>query len=179
MRKKNSVRILWILAFSLFLGGTIFCAAPVRASVKRVTAAKKYKKAPSLKTGTNRVTVKAEDSYVRYTVPKKGTYKITFSNLKGLDEATRDKIRAGFTSYYYYKSDKKLHYKKGRYNNKKDSGFVFATDWLVENDENYQKGWTSSCTVTYSLKKGRKLYFMFYGTPKNRFSVEVKIRRRS
>lgn len=174
-----------VLALTLFIPGGYTAEAaenPTTAEttaspVNRITSAAKYKKAPKLQLGDNVVTVRRDDSYVAFTVPKKGTYVFTFSGLKGATSKTAKKAIAGYTSYTYWKADKKLHYKVGKLGKlPKDSGFVFATEYLVKNKAKYKK-WYSTCPVKYSLKKGTKVYLMFYGKP-TKFSVKVNVRKK-
>ena len=162
-----------VLAMALFL--LIPVGPGIQAKANKVSASVNWKKAPALQSGKNLLKVKKEDSYTFFKAPKKGTYKVTFYGLQGLDEKTKNKTVAGFTSYTYDKKAKKLYYIKGSHKGTKDTGFVFSTSWLIKNRKKYQsEGWVDTCTVKYSLKKGQRLYFMMYGDP-NRFRVGVKI----
>jgi len=76
-------KLMTTVIFSVFVAAFAFSVSPVsaQAATKKVSATTNYKKAPKLKVGTNKVTAKKNNSYVKFTAPKTGTYTFTISNI--------------------------------------------------------------------------------------------------
>ena len=96
--KKGIKKLLMALALVLCVAAFVPATASVQAEAKtkKVTANKNYKKAPALKKGITykikAITYKTkqyytEGTYVKFTAPATGTYKITINNITSVPKA--------------------------------------------------------------------------------------------
>lgn len=87
---KGIKKLLMALALVLCVAAFVPATASVQAEAKTktVTANKKQKKAPALKLGTTYKVNSKNNTLVKFTAPKTGTYKVTISNI-----ATSPKVK--------------------------------------------------------------------------------------
>lgn len=173
-----------LLAWIMFavMTATLFApgACPVQAA-GNVKANVSYKKAPSIKKGERTVTIKKQkkESYVVFKASKKGKYVFTFSALQGNTQKTRDTANLLVTSCSEKKNSKGkkvLFYKLGKSSGKKLNHFYLTTQKQYASGK-LAKRFTASRTVTYSMKKGEKLYLEFYGVPGN-ISLKINVKKK-
>ena len=81
--KKGIKKLLMALALVLCVAAFVPATAGVQAEAKtkKVTANKNYKKAPALKLGITYKVNSKNNTLVKFTAPKNGTYKVTISNI--------------------------------------------------------------------------------------------------
>ena len=89
---KGIKKLLMALALVLCVAAFVPATASVQAEAKTktVTANKKQKKAPALKLGKTYKVNSKNNTLVKFTAPKTGTYKVTISNI-----ATSPKVKSG------------------------------------------------------------------------------------
>lgn len=176
-----------VLAAALVVAlGMVCTVAPTTgqaASTKKVTAAKTYQKAPSLKTGNNTVSSanSSPQRIVKYTAKSKGTYVFTFSKFKSVPTKSKD-INLGFVSVNKLVksgSSKGLNVLKVQTNKGKTSYLNVATSYsynhFYKNKGSGVDNYLYSRKATVSMKKGQTLYFKtFFTGGKHSYSVNIK-----
>ncbi|SNU05036.1 hypothetical protein SAMN06297422_102149 [Lachnospiraceae bacterium] len=154
----------------------------VEAKTKKVTTSvleKKFNKAPAVKKGTTKVTMKKQHSYVKFTAPATKTYKITFSNVYDPADSSK-KINGYFTvrklNYGKYVWAEKVKTYGGKTTSIQVANSAFLANWTAYGDKvNHYK---TSRTATIKLKKGETIwmegYFAGISTKKSAYTLKIK-----
>ncbi len=185
MKKTNFIkRALVALTFAVAVAVMIPAAGSVeaQAATKKVTATKKQAKAPKVKVGSNKVTVKLKpytQSYVKFTAPKAGKYVFTFSNLKGKEDFTLGYlgIQKKMGKYYNYQQ---LSTNLGKTLLPSiASKYAMTTSTVKRHNKENKKAdrYSASPKVTMSLKKGETIWIMMTGSSKP-LSYSLNIKRK-
>lgn len=159
------------MIFSLLTALLVLTAMPVSvqaASAKKVNAVTNYKKAPALKVGMNKVTAKKNDSYVKFTAKKTGTYTFTISNIATIKPNDPDMNLGNLyikKMQYNYLSSQKV-----KTNGGSNSCLFTATKYSYEHYHKTKKPKTSSYLATrygkIKLNAGETVYLQYYYTGK-------------
>lgn len=179
---------------ALLVIASVFCVAPmfnntVEAATKKVSTKydyeklknqKNYKKIPEVKKGKTIVTMKKQDSYVKFTAKKTAKYNIKISNVKKPNAS----LVNGYISFYKLKTTSSGYKYFDRQKVKTYGGKTYSLELA---NKNFLKGWKNSGkkiyyyksdrTATIKLKKGESIYFggYFAGGKSNKTTYTVKI----
>ena len=154
--------------FSVLAAALIFSVSPIsaQAAAKKVSATTNYKKAPKLKTGTNKVTARKNNSYVKFTAPKNGTYTFTISNIATINGKYPDTNLGNL--YIEKQNGSYLSTQTVKTNGGKSSVLWTATKESYERFHKTKKPTSSTYLATrygkLKLKKGETVYLEYYYT---------------
>lgn len=181
MKKNNFIkRALVALTFAVAVAVMVPAAGSVEAqAAKKVTANKKYKKAPTVKTGTTTVTSKKSSQnvgkYVKFKAPKTGTYKFTVSSFSPADE-----INCGYFCFYNdpakYDRLRDLKTEGGRASSFHIASKKFMNGFKHGNTKKADR-YATSRSATMKLTKGQVVYMYLYYTTANKYTYKLKIKR--
>lgn len=178
--------ILLALAFAFAVTAFIPAVNTVEAQAKtiKISTGSKWQKAPVIKkTGTYAVTQKKTDSgsysYVAFTAPKAGTYKITISNLKSL---TSKNDFLG--NWYICKPSSFVSNHLSPIKVKTEGGSSTCLWTASQNyDGTYLKTgkkvnqYMKTRSATIKLNKGEKVYSKYWGTDGKKYSYTITIKK--
>ncbi len=168
------------------------------ASTKKVTANYNYKKAPALKTGTNKVTAKKKGynyPFVKFKAPKAGTYTFAISGITSTGNTKKEigygNISLGVPSgYKNYMTDLKVQTNKAKNASKIGTKKVYASSlgictsycWNKYEKADYKKGKSNYVYTRYlkiKLKKGQTVYLnSYFAGTKTKYTYTVNIKRK-
>ncbi len=179
MKKLACLALAFVMAMSIIV--VVSPSDTSAARVNKVTANKNYKKAPALKTGNNKVTVRSNWDYVKFKAPKKGTYVFTFTDIQSTDTRKED----GYGSICFGKpyGNYIIDYINVKTNGGNEIVYLNMCTirrWRTTCKKQYKdptSDYTYKRTATITLKKGETVYLSssFYGKkPKFNYMVNIK-----
>ncbi len=191
-RKKSTLLVCLGLVMALVLTTLVPITSIEVQAVRKVTSSYKYKKAPAAKTGTTIVTAKPYKgsnnnkkamtavSWVKFTVPKTGTYQFTFSDYVVKDK--KDDIMFGVINMYtgisrWADSGYPQDYLKVKTNGGKSySLYMCSPSAYVKPAKVGKYDSLSSRTATVKLKKGQIVFISFNNS--NTITCKMKIKKK-
>lgn len=174
----------FICALLVMLTAVTMMTEPFQAEVqaaRTVTAAKTWKKAPTIKKkGTYNVNDKKNDGYIRFVAPKTGTYTISVYNNRDWGKSSAATQHLGSFYVYKYNPDyKSLSMQTLKTNYGKNWTFkISSLNWY---NRYYKSGKKNSSTYLYNryakikLKKGETIYIQSFWTgKKHQYNLKIK-----
>lgn len=189
-RKKSTMLVCLGLVMALVLTTLVPTTSMEVQAAKNVTTNYNYKKAPAVKVGTTTVTAKPYKSanykkknvtavgFVKFTVPKAGTYQFTVSKVAIKGDSTS--YANGAVTFYTGVGSSSSVYPKS-YLKVKTQGGKTSTLWVCSSTSSYYTPskvtaatFLTSRTATVKLKKGQVVYIDFNNGKTNTYSLTIK-----
>ncbi|MBR1692200.1 MAG: hypothetical protein IJ711_05420 [Lachnospiraceae bacterium] len=182
-QRERVKRALVTAVFSFMAVMFMFAVTPIytEAAAKKVSAAADYNKAPALKSGSNKVTVKTNYSYVKFTAVKAGTYRFQISNLETINGETPDYNLGNLSVNFKVKQKNNwvLQPQMLKTNGGKNKAlYVTTKEGMKRYNKKNNREKDSYLTSRYGelkLKKGDTVYLKyFYTSPRGTYNIEIK-----